>query len=332
MSEIVKKPSAEQLPTFLSPAAEQYLRESLSPNTRRAYRAQISKWVEWCAQKRVEPWPADLVQVVNYLSERADAGQAVSTIRTAVSAIKFGHEAQGLPFDSRAPAIVKVLKGITRTSGKIAKQAEPIRAHDAFRAITVEDDANVIELRDAAVIATGYLFALRRSELVGLDYGKHGDGDGVLRFTSHAIELTLVRSKTASKGGEPERVTIPRAGNEAAIAILKRYIDGAGIKQGTALFRRIWKSGVVGPRLSAQSVNLIAKRLVGHEYSGHSLRVGFAVSAAEAGVDLRSIATVTRHASMEMPRRYAERADQLRTSPYKVAGVGLSSDAEQVRL
>ena len=78
MSEIVKKPSAQQLPTILSPAAEQYLRESLSQNTRRAYRAQISKWVEWCAQKRVEPWPADLVQVVNYLSERADAGQAVS--------------------------------------------------------------------------------------------------------------------------------------------------------------------------------------------------------------------------------------------------------------
>jgi hypothetical protein len=70
--------------------------------------------------------------------------------------------------------------------------------------------------------------------LVGLDYAKHGDGDGVLRFTSHTIELTLVRSKTASKGGEPERVTIPRAGNQAAVAIIKRYIEGAGIKQGTA--------------------------------------------------------------------------------------------------
>jgi hypothetical protein len=116
------------------------------------------------------------------------------------------------------------------------------------------------------------------------------------------------------------------------IAIIKRYIEGASLKQGTALFRRIWKSGGVGPRLSAQSVNLIAKRLVGHAYSGHSLRVGFAVSAAEAGVDLRSIATVTRHTSMEMPKRYVERADQLWTSPYKVAGVGLSSEAEQVRL
>ena len=56
------------------------------------------------------------------------------------------------------------------------------------------------------------------------------------------------------------------------------------------------------------------------------------MSAAEAGVDLRSIATVTRHASMEMPKRDAERADQLRTSPDKIAGVGLSSEAEQVRL
>ena len=329
-NEIIKR-SAEQLPTKLSPAAEAYLRAALSENTRRAYRAQIARWTQWCAEKGVDAWPADLVEVVNYLSERSDDGQAVSTIRTGVAAIRFGHEAQGLPFDSRAPGIVKVLRGISRTTGKIAKQAEPIRAADAFEAISVDDDANALALRDAAVIATGYLFALRRSELVGLDYSKHGDGDGVLRFTSHAIELTLVRSKT-SKGVGPEVVTIPRAGNEAAVAIIKRYVDAAGIKQGTPLFRRIWKSGGVGPRLSAQSVNLIAKRLVGHEYSGHSLRVGFAVSAAEAGVDLRSIATVTRHASMEMPKRYAERADQLRTSPYKVAGVGLSSEAEQVRL
>ena len=51
-------------------------------------------------------------------------------------------------------------------------------------------------------------------------------------------------------------------------------------------------------------------------YSGHSLRVGFAVTAAEGGADIRSIASVTRHRSLAMPARYAEKADQVRTSPH----------------
>ena len=49
-------------------------------------------------------------------------------------------------------------------------------------------------------------------------------------------------------------------------------------------------------------------------YSGHSLRVGFAVAAAEAGADIRAIASVTRHRSLAMPARYAQKAEQIKTS------------------
>jgi hypothetical protein len=52
--------------------------------------------------------------------------------------------------------------------------------------------------------------------------------------------------------------------------------------------------------------------------------VGFAVSAAEAGADLRAIASVTRHRSLVMPARYAQKAEQIRTSPHNLKGVGLS--------
>jgi hypothetical protein len=52
-------------------------------------------------------------------------------------------------------------------------------------------------------------------------------------------------------------------------------------------------------------------------------RVGFAVTAAEAGADIRAIATVTRHRSLTMPARYAQKAEQIKTSPHRLAGVGL---------
>ena len=47
----------------------------------------------------------------------------------------------------------------------------------------------------------------------------------------------------------------------------------------------------------------------GHNYSGHSLRSGFATSAAEAGAEERSIMSMTGHKSTEMVRRYIKEAN-----------------------
>ena len=44
-------------------------------------------------------------------------------------------------------------------------------------------------------------------------------------------------------------------------------------------------------------------------YSGHSLRSGFATSAAEAGAEERTIMAMTGHKSTEMVRRYIKNAD-----------------------
>ena len=63
-------------------------------------------------------------------------------------------------------------------------------------------------------------------------------------------------------------------------------------------------------RLSDQTVALLIKdylKIAGidsNNYSGHSLRSGFATSAAEAGVEERNIMAMTGHKSPEMVRRY----------------------------
>ena len=44
-------------------------------------------------------------------------------------------------------------------------------------------------------------------------------------------------------------------------------------------------------------------------YSGHSLRSGFATTAAEAGAEERSIMAMTGHKSTEMVRRYIKEAN-----------------------
>ena len=68
-------------------------------------------------------------------------------------------------------------------------------------------------------------------------------------------------------------------------------------------------------RLTDQTVALLIKKYINlagidsRNYSGHSLRSGFATSAAESGVEERSIMAMTGHKSTEMVRRYIKEAN-----------------------
>ena len=68
-------------------------------------------------------------------------------------------------------------------------------------------------------------------------------------------------------------------------------------------------------RLTDQTVALLVKEYLelagidSKNYSGHSLRSGFATSAAESGAEERSIKAMTGHKSTEMVRRYIKEAN-----------------------
>jgi site-specific recombinase XerD len=349
--EIAQRLPPRETTTELSDTARRYALASLRPNTRRAYATQLALWLEW--KSATDLSPADPADVANYVSERAAAGQSVATLRTIVAAIKSGHEAKGWSFDSTASVITKVMRGIANSSRRLPKQAEPLPAEILIDVLTgiADGDPALIDLRDAALLAVGYIFALRRSELVALDFNEQGDGEdagaGMLRLTPKTIEVAFAQSKTTN--GKPEVVAVPREENIEAARAIEVWVEAAEIKSGEPLFRAVKKGGKLDKRLTDQSVALIVKsRMAKHaisqagltkhvatvdadRYSGHSLRVGFCVTAAEHGADVRSIATVTRHKSLSMPARYAQRADQLKTSPHRLAGVGLKRNEEQTQ-
>src|SRR5262249_9753793 len=136
------------LPTALSERARDYIRQSLRPNTRRAYGAQLKLWLAWCEQQRTAPSPAPPEAVASYLAERGAAGHSVSTLPPVAAAIKAGHEANGLAFDSKAPAISKTLRGIANATPKLPRQSEPIRAIDVLQMLSTYG-ASPIGRRDA---------------------------------------------------------------------------------------------------------------------------------------------------------------------------------------
>ena len=270
-----------------------------------------------------------------------------STLRSALSAIKFAHLAAGLSFDTAHPAIRLVLQGIVRSHPKAPRQASPLR-REIVQSVIAELEDDVAGRRDAALLALGYCFGRRRSELTQLDYERIGAGSGALRITKTVIELRIIRSKNNARI-EEEIYVVPVQPNKLAVAAIARWIEAAELESGQPLLRRVFKSGRVGPRrLDPQSVALIikrrlteyherhglgataARRAVAH-FSGHSLRVGLAVASAEAGASVLAIQNALGHKTPVMAARYARAAERAKTSPHLLPGVALGSDRPSVR-
>jgi site-specific recombinase XerD len=96
---------------------------------------------------------------------------------------------------------------------------------------------------------------------------------------------------------------------------LHKWIEISKIKSGP-LFRRFTKGlNLSENRLTDQTVAILIKEYLNlagidsKNYSGHSLRSGFATSAAESGAEERSIMAMTGHKSTEMVRRYIKEAN-----------------------
>lgn len=167
------------------------------------------------------------------------------------------------------------------------------------------------DLRDRALLLVGFAGALRRSELVGLDVGD-------IEQVHQGIVLRLRRSKT-DQDGQGRKIGIPFGrGRWCPVAALDGWLTASGITEGP-IFRSVDGHGhVQGARLSPAAVSSVVRERVAAagfdpvRYSGHSLRAGFATSAAPAGIASWIIRRQTRHASDQMLARYV-RAGELFT-------------------
>ena len=129
---------------------------------------------------------------------------------------------------------------------------------------------------------------------------------------------TLITSGTTIGGrsGAGQVVPIIRGARACPVEAVSAWLAAAGISEGP-LFRRMVKGGRAAPGgLSPYSIGQTVKRyaaLAGFkaaEFGGHSLRAGFATSAAEKGASIFRIMDVTRHRSVETVRGYGRRAEE----------------------
>lgn len=158
-------------------------------------------------------------------------------------------------------------------------------------------------LRDRALLLMGFAGAFRRSELVALTTSD-------IKVTKEGVLSTIRKSKTDQESAGRE-IAIPYGSNPLTCPVrtLKDWLEASGIDNG-AIFRPINKHGhIKNKALTAHSVALIIKRNKHiierkNDFSGHSLRAGFATTAAIAGVPEHMIMRQTVHKKSDTIKKY----------------------------
>jgi site-specific recombinase XerD len=291
-----------------TPLVEEYANASRSPATRRAYAHDWQDFTIWCASHAVDHLPATSATVAAYIAGLAKQRRTMSTITRRLAAISQAHQLAGHPTPTHDERVRTVLKGIKRKVGT-AQQGKAPATVEVVRILLQQIGHSILGTRDRALLLVGFAGAFRRSELVSFDVAD-------VTLSELGIVLLLRQSKTDQEG-EGRKIAIPYGLIPATCPVraLEAWLCDASVTAGP-IFRPIDRHGNVKPRrLTAQSVALVIKRYAAAaslnvtDFSGHSLRAGFATTAAAVGVTERQIMRQTGHTSVKTVRKYIRQGE-----------------------
>ena len=271
------------------------LKNSKAKNTLRAYQSDFKDFSLFCSKNGFSSMPTQPKVIALYITNLSKSSK-FSTLKRRIASISVLHKLKGHYLDTKHPIIMENLHGIKRTLGSRQKAKKPILINDLKLIIKVIDKEKI---RDKALILVGFSGGFRRSELVNIDYDD-------VEFVTEGVKILIKRSKT-DQSGEGSVKAIPYFDNQefCPVVALKNYIEKKFSKVNTGKVFDI----------SDKSVALIIKRyaekagLDSSKYAGHSLRSGFATTAAEFGAEERNIMAMTGHKTTQMVRRYIQEAN-----------------------
>ena len=264
------------------------IRSSLSENTLKAYRQALLPLTEWLnGQTLTEEL------LVQYLTEQYEKGLSPSTISMTVSAVKWRAGDNHV-----VGALTKtLLKGIRKKGKDRGRgQVDPLRRTDIDKicAIAHTDNNKALALRDIAIIRIMSDALLRIGELVNLN---------VEDLKENAVHI---RESKADQTGEGVHLFVTTETMKA----IEAYLNHTGIEEG-ALFRGTkWKDPNQNRRINRNTVRALLKQRakdagIDGFISGHSPRVGMAVSLARVGAGEVEMQRAGRWKSSLMPNHYA---------------------------
>ena len=279
----------------LEDAAKVRLEAIFAPSTRRSYLSSLRQYERFCAETGLHPH--EVGSMIAFCEHLAAQGRKIATIERHLAALRMRY---GVADDR----LRLYLRGLRRTLGCAKDKKAPLTPTQLG---LIKWDSGRKGLRDKALILVGFFAALRRSELVGLNVEN-------VEFVPEGAILTIRKSKTDQEGrGREVAIGYAKRPELCPVRALQTYMATLGRNTGP-LFVSLRKSQYTQSRLSTDAVARIVKDyadrlgLDPRRFGGHSLRAGFATTAALMGATEDEIALQTGHKSMTVLRGYIRRA------------------------
>ena len=274
------------------------LKSSKAANTLRAYKADYKDFARFCVKHGFKSLPTEPKILTLYLTHLSQTSK-FSTLKRRLATISVIHKISGHYIDTKHPMITENLMGIKRVKGSYQKAKKPILINELKSIINVidKDQNEKIRAKNRALILIGFAGGFRRSELVAILFED-------IDFVPEGVKIFIKRSKT-DQSGEGMTKGIPYFSNSdyCPVISLKNWLEKSEIKSG-----KIFDMSDKSVALTIKKYTAIAG-LDSNKYSRHSLRSGFATSAAELGAEERSIMAMTGHKTTQMVRRYIQEAN-----------------------
>jgi hypothetical protein len=293
---------------------------AISDRTRATYQYEFKRFEDWARGHKLTSLPTTPAIAATYLAHLSKRGGSPATLAIVRAAIKHYHatlppKAKGRNLDLATPEIKRLFQGArrkAREAGRKTNKATPWPVQDfALLAYKLAGSSDLEDLRDLALIGLGIVRALRGpSELLTLDLGEaRSDGArGALVLKREGATISLSVSKT-KQTGDGEELPIEEG---PALEAVRAWVQAAGIKPGTPLWRTLRKGHVQPERMHQKTLhNIIQRRakqmlqtrgilapeaaIKARKYSTHSLRRGALTSMGRGGATLAELIDLGRH-------------------------------------
>jgi integrase/recombinase XerD len=262
------------------------IERAASPQTIRAYSADLARYLEWAERTGVDPVGLTHRQMRHYLAELDRAGYARRTIARRLSAVR-----SFFAFAVTEGIVASDPSSVLSTP-KIAARLPNVIPDETLQAmLDAPDLTRPTGLRDRAVLELLYATGARVSEIVGLSVSDLDFGQGQVRLFGKGAKERIVplypvaldSVRTYLREGRPR---LTRSEAESRLFLSSR-----------------------GAPLSADAVRRLFKRSAaaagaGSGVSPHTMRHTFATHLVEAGADLRTVQELLGHVALSSTQIY----------------------------
>ena len=263
----------------ISDSTKELIRHGASDNTLAAYGWALTKLDTWLSTAGIDPRQLNDKLLAEYLTHLHESGKSPATIAQVVAAVKW--QSTNVNRNVVGAITTRTLAGIRRNGRDRGRgQVDGLTREGMIQVVShAEASRTLAGLRDSALIRLMSDCLLRISETVAVN------------IEDVKSTLTVHSSKTDQEGKGVALFV-----GEPTLKAIEKYRTEAAIDTG-ALFRRIRRGGhATSKRISVNGAREAIKRWAKEAgikgfISGHSLRVGSAVSLAQAGATVVDIQT-----------------------------------------